>query len=82
LPPNDLQNQASHALLVKHRQALLASTFRGLMTSDPSFEGHNNYRQRFYKEVIELAEEVTYLIFHSFFFQRMTKFSSGSTAVK
>ena len=54
-------------MLVKDRQALLASTFRGLMTSDPSFKGHNGYRQIFYKEVIELANEVNFLILHTFF---------------
>jgi hypothetical protein len=71
LPPYDLRDQASHALLVKDRQALLASTFRELMTSDPtgSFRGHNDYRQRFYREVIDLASKVNYLILHSFLFR-------------
>jgi hypothetical protein len=69
LPPYDLRDQASHALLVKDRQALLASTFRGLMTSDLSFRGHNDYRQRFYEEVVDLANEVNYLILHSFLFR-------------
>jgi hypothetical protein len=51
------------------------------MTSDPSFQGHNDYRKRFYKEVIGLADEVNYLIVHSFS-SEADKSSSGRRAVK
>jgi hypothetical protein len=62
-----LQDEASHKSLVQERQALLASAFRKLMTSDTSFQCHNEYRQYFYKEVIELADAVTFLALHLVF---------------
>jgi hypothetical protein len=76
----DLQDEASRKSLVQERQALLASAFRKLMTSDTSFQCHNEYRQYFYKEVIELADAVTFIALHLVFL-KTTDFS-GLRVVK
>jgi len=52
-----------HAKLVKRRQAILANAFRDRMTKDQGLQRPNAYRQQFYREVIELADEVS---FHTF----------------
>jgi len=49
--------------LVKKRQEVLASKFCDCMTRNMTFESHNDYRVRFYKDVIF---EVKFRILHSF----------------
>jgi len=44
---------------VRKRQALLASEFRNLMTKGQAFQSSNQYRQAFYKDVIERAGDVS-----------------------
>jgi hypothetical protein len=54
--------QDEQALFVKERQRILAVVFRDYMTSGQSFQDPNTYRRAFFKEVIDLATEVS---FHS-----------------
>jgi hypothetical protein len=44
---------------VESRQAILASTFRDLMTKGQSYKGPNDYRERFYNQVTQLADKVS-----------------------
>jgi hypothetical protein len=48
------------ALLVKERERMLAVALRGYMTTGQSFQGPNSYRRAFFKEVIDLAAEVSF----------------------
>ena len=41
-------------------QAKLALAFHDRMTKGQSYQGPNAYRERFYKEVIQLADEVSF----------------------
>jgi hypothetical protein len=50
----------------KSRQAKLAKTFHHHMTEGQSFQGPNAYRRHFYKEVIQLANEVSFCEFPHF----------------
>jgi hypothetical protein len=58
---NPLLNQpdehVSRAIL---RQEELAHAFRELMTTGQSFQSSNSYREKFYEEVISLAEKVNF----------------------
>jgi hypothetical protein len=65
-PADDKEVKALSASQVTERQKCLASEFRKRMTANDSFDYHNNYRQDFYKEVIQLAEEVNPRIFYHF----------------
>ena len=49
--------------LVKKRQEVLASKFCDLMTRNMTFESHNDYRVRFYNDVIL---EVNFRVLHRF----------------
>jgi hypothetical protein len=64
---DDKEVKALSASQVTERQKCLASKFRKRMTENDSFDYNNNYRQDFYKEVIQLAEKVNPRIFHHFF---------------
>jgi hypothetical protein len=61
---SDLSEAArdEQALLVKERQRMLAVAFRDYMTTGQSFQDPNPYRRAFFKEIIDLAAEVS---FHS-----------------
>jgi hypothetical protein len=48
---------------IKKRQAWLASTFRNRMTSGQSFGIANKYRTAFYNDVLQMANEVSFLFF-------------------
>ena len=64
-PPScDPENRFLLEDFVKKRQMELASEFCNLMTSDMSFESHNAYRLRFFKDVIN---EVSFRVFHHLF---------------
>jgi hypothetical protein len=64
IPPYDPQNRPLFEDLVKKRQEKLAAKFCDLITADISFESHNDYRHRFYKEVML---EVNFRVLHHFF---------------
>jgi hypothetical protein len=51
---------------VELRQADLALAFRDLMTEGQSYQGPNTFRKCFYKEVTELADEVSFREFPHF----------------
>ena len=78
IPPlYDPRNRILYEELVKERQEKLASKFCDLMTADISFEFHNDYRLRFYKEVIlQVDLHVFYLFLSS------TDTSSRRNAIK
>ncbi|KAI0299888.1 hypothetical protein BC826DRAFT_716613 [Russula brevipes] len=50
-------NEQEHASLVTQRQGLLAHAFRKLMTTGQTFDSPNEYRKRFYDEVINETED-------------------------
>jgi len=51
---------------VESRQAILASTFRDLMTKGQSYKGPNDYREGFYNQVTQLADMVSSCDFSPF----------------
>ena len=72
LDKSDVENMSKnkrevHGSSVKARQAWLAKTFRELMTTGQSFNISNAYRNTFYKNVTDLADEVNFLTFLFFF---------------
>ena len=52
-----------HVSYVIDRQAWLAETFRNHMTTGQTFNISNTYRNKFYKNVADLADEVNFLTF-------------------
>ena len=73
LDKSDVENMSrnereGHGSYVRARQAWLAKTFRELMTTGQSFNISNAYRNTFYKNVTDLADEVNLLTFIFFFF--------------
>jgi hypothetical protein len=52
--------QEEHTSLVTKRQGLLAHAFRKLMTAGQTFDSPNEYRKRFYDEVINETEDVSF----------------------
>jgi hypothetical protein len=57
-------NKTQHG--VKLRQAKLASAFRDRMSEGQSFQGPNAFRNEFYNNVMQAADEVRLLVFSSF----------------
>ena len=70
-----------HVSFVKDRQAWLASTFRDLMTTGQSFDASNTYREKFYDDVIKLANQNTPMSSGSLFGERITIFSGSWKAI-
>ncbi len=63
---------------VESRRAILASTFRDLMTKGQSYKGPNDYRERFYNQVTQLADKVSSYDFpHSSEDDDVSKFMEG-----
>ena len=63
---------------VESRQMILATTFRDLMTKGQSYEGPNDYRERFYNQVTQLADMVSSCDFpHSSEDDDVSKFMEG-----
>ena len=66
----------------KERQASLASEFRNRMTRGQSFQSSNEYRQGFFRDVVERANEVSFRVvdlFHES--DRSFKFEKGGEKV-
>jgi hypothetical protein len=54
------EERNEQTLLVKGRQSMLADGFRERMTTGQSFRRPNVYRHTFFKQVIDMATEVSF----------------------
>ena len=60
------EERNEYVSMVAHRQKKLASAFRENMTKGQTYDATNNYRNSFYKEVINAAERVNFPSFPVF----------------